>query len=411
MWLRSRRVAGGLILALLVLGVEGSERRLPQGGVGAPFSTRDVQIRSDANAVTFTNADGRWTIFRRCLGTDVVGVGYVARYVSRLGHVVSNDVREDGFGELNNPEHGGIGTFGVELARGSGDRSWENTWHLSMRRCGPFGVTSWSRPSFGPLPAGGAYYRQDVWLGDGWTKRLLRLRYRWRFRRTGVDLYGSVTSLCGACPSPLGPAFVKEPKLVVTLNGQASEQKFRHFATFTEEGVWLRALEAGHNRECSYAGSNPREGTGHCFDEARERVRWSYADTERGGCAVTRPCFHAVFRSHAEQTGSWESRSAQPAGLEAWALDAAEQPGAGAEGCLTIDGEAVYSPAHENARGWEYAGNKAAPDDGYENSMVMAKGWDGCKNALDAPALYRLLQPGSYGFFLSLSLGDGWRRS
>jgi len=42
--------------------------------------------------------------------------------------------------------------------------------------------------------------------------------------------------------------------------------------------------------------------------------------------------------------------------------------------------------------------------------MVMAKGWDGCRNSLDATSLYRKLEPGAYGFFLSLSLGSGWAR-
>lgn len=406
-------VAGAAIaIALLLASFEPNRPRFVTQSTeaGQRVSTRYVQVRSDVSSVVFTNGDGEWTIFKRCLGTDVAGAGYIARFVSRLGYVVSNDYQEGGAGELNNPEHGGIGTFGLELARGEGPRDWNNTWHLSMRRCGPWGITRWSVPAVGFLSDGSAYYHQDVWLSDGWAE-LFRIRYRWRFRRTGVDLHGLVRSLCNQgrqqCASPLGPAYVKEPKLVVVLNGQASEERFRHMSTFTDTGRFLARSESAHDDECSYAGFNARKETGHCFHEARERVRWDYRDDGQGGCNVTtRLCFNAVIRS---VSGPWEDETSR-AGLEGWAYDAAEQPRAGVEGCVTIDGQVVDSPAQENARNWEYAVLAEAEGEPYRGSMVMAKGWDGCRNSLDATSLYRKLEPGAYGFFLSLSLGSGWAR-
>ncbi len=308
-------------------------------------------------------------------------------------------------------------TVSAELARGEGEgRTWNNTWHVSLRRCGPWGATSWTTPAYGHLADGTGYYDQDVWLGDGWVARMLLVRYRWRFDLDGVRLYALVASLCGECPSPLGAPYVKEPKVIVTLNGRAGSEPFRHFSTFSSSGESLGAAASSrHERECSYAGRNPREGTGHCFDGSRERVRWDYLDSASGGCSVERPCFHAVFRSYpvrgtrlalGSRPGPWESRS----GLEGWALDAGDAPAAGAAACKTIEGEVVSSPAQENARNWEYAGNKTSPEAGYDNSMVMAKGWDGCTSSLDATALYRRLERGSYGFFVSLSLGSGWAR-
>lgn len=367
-------VAAGALIALLVLPGGAEPPFATEGFVGPRASPQVVRIRDGANAVTFTNADGEWTIFKRCLGTDVAGVGYIARYVSRHGYVVSNDYREGGSGELNNPDRGGIGTFGLELARGAGARTWNTTWHLSMRRCGPFGVTHWSRPAVGRAQDDSAFYRQTVWLGDGWTDRLLRIVYRWRFRRTGVDLYGRVTSLCGPCRSSLGAAFVKEPKLVVALNGQAAAERFSHFSTFTGAGRSIAEPAGSRDDECSYAGWNARKETGHCFDEERERVRWDYADEPGGRCDETsRACFNAAFRSHARAVERWESGS----GLEGWAHAAAADQPAGSAACETMDGVTVHSPAQENARTWEYAALAPAPGEPFSASMVMAKGWDG----------------------------------
>lgn len=422
-----RKGVGGVVTFLLILFVLwGGWYFFGRGGGGGPALHGFVGKRSaptvrvtvaNRDFVTFTNQDGSWQFFRRCQGTDTSGVGYIGKFVSRTGWVVSNDYLQGGFGELNNPDHGGIGSFGIELAIGQGGeelRDWNNTAHLSVRRCGPFGATHWSGATFG-VGVNAGFYDQDVVLGSATDDRLLRVRYRWRIDPSDVRLYGGVDVVTGTAHN-LTAYYAKEPKLVVTLNGQATATPFGHFSTFAADGGWLSEATAPDDRECSYGGANAYKGTGHCFAASRQRVRWDYAASPSGGCTRPRPCFNAVLMAlpQAVATGPsllagtprpWESK----AGLERWAYDASAQPKAGDDGCVTIEGEPVYLPLQEHSRNWEYASFRNDDGTGYRSSMVMAKGWDGCKNTLDATSLYRLLRPDSYAWFMSVSLGNGWR--
>lgn len=423
------------------------------------ISTSAVQAHASHDYVKFTNQDGEWWFSRRCQGTDISGVGYIVRYVSRGGWLATSDILQGGYGDLNDPAHGGIGAFGLELARGAGaDRVWENTQHMSLRRCGINGVTSWTGAQYG-VGKNAGYYDQDVWLGTADVPKLLRVRYRWRIDPSDVRLYGAVDVEAGSTPrgaassTPAdGAYYAKEPKLDVVLNGQATPTPYAHFSTFDSAGRWLSEDTSSHDRECSYGGTNVRQGTGHCFAASRERVRWDYEPSPSGGCSATRPCFNAVLRALPasavngyslleHKPVAWESVGAAavrprpanltlpppgtrppgqadpsgnlPQGFDAWAQDASREPSAGpaSDGCNTIEGQNVVSPAQENARNWEFGGTRDASGDGYANTIAIFKAWDGCKGLYDATSLFRQLQPNrSYGWFMSLSLGAGWRR-
>ena len=333
-----------------------------------------VHATSDKHAVLFINSSGIWSIFRTC-DSGITGVGYIGRLRSANGAILSNDYGTEGAAELNSPAHGGIDTFGLELARGPGDRTWDNTQHLSMRRCGDWGVTRYSSAYFG-LRGNMGFYSQSLWLGDDINRSLVRLRYSYSIFPDKIVLNGAIDT----CPfGNCGNYYIKEPKLIVNLNGDLGS--WNEISTLDNAG---REIGIG---ECDYRGRNAYRETGHCYTDNRQSIELS----DSGNC----PCFKVGATSGVGDT--WENAR----GLDRWALDASNLPKAGDSGCVTIDGIPVYSPSQQRARNWEYAvfsdGSK------YTGVTVMFKSWDGCKNSLDATSLYRALRKATYYFTTTVS--------
>jgi hypothetical protein len=234
----------------------------------APASAQAATIATDtSDYVTFENADGHWTIYKRCVntnGTDGVGPAYIARYQRTQDITAVEGVGHGRNGEFTDPTEGGLGLFGFFLARGSPPWTPDTSWNISLRRCAfdsdGFGVSSWTNPTYGVNTIGG-WYDQDVWLGDHWASQMVRVKYRWSFGVSGVNLYASVTENCanGACgPSPLGTAYIKAPQFLANVTGSPAGDAYpkpNHISTFGTR-KWLGpcgGLPLADQRNCAHA--------------------------------------------------------------------------------------------------------------------------------------------------------------
>jgi hypothetical protein len=377
----------------------------------------------DADKVTFTNTDGSWTIYKRCIGpkqrgpgsNTTVGPGYIAKLTVPNGAggntVVVND--EDLLCKDGNPPPcasakagpnwgwGGLGSFGWHHARGPGPLGTQNAWDASGRFCAEdtgVGVTS-ATVIAGPTidSSGVGVLDMDVFFGDMWASQLMRVRYRYRIYNSNVKMWALVTEHCanGVCGvNAPGPAYIKEPKFVaesVTGGG------FTNVTTFDPNGTSVFTYSAG--------ATNPDSiGNGQSANANRARVRFDYATTSTACNNTTHPCLNVVMRrlptpatddiSAGGTTSNWQNAAGATSGtgLDGWALAsknrASIDPNDYAQ-CGSND------PSSALVRRWEYGGWKStntstAP---YSRVGVAFHGWEGGHGAYDCGALSRLFGP------------------
>jgi hypothetical protein len=357
-----------------------------------------VSFERVAGGYRFVNGDGAWTILTSC--RRGAGPGYVARLVTARGVLLVDDER--GPGVLNDPRFGGLGAFGWHAARGRPGRlrlGVDSAWDVSGRGCIPARVVEPPRRTGGAVTFG-----IDVLPGGG----AVRVSYRYRFERSGVHAWLLVEQRCphGIC-GPGGRAFVKEPKLVVSIANLGP--RFRRTATFGADGRLV----------CVSRVLGPAQGpilrTGQCEAPARARVRFDYgsaASGSRGGCA-RRPCFNVVMRAWDARAGAlpWQNGRA---GLDAWAVASARRQAAFHRDTGSIDGVRWGchggSPAASLQRRWEASGRRD------EHGRILVLGmlfpaWEGGRGAYDCEPLSRLFGPAGERFavFASYSVGPGWR--
>jgi hypothetical protein len=413
-----------------------------------------VTMTETTDSVTFTNDDGQWTIYKRCVGTNStngVGPAYISRYVTPRGKVAVDGIGKAGSGEFVHPDRGGIGLFGYFEARGNppyvddDPATGDTAWNVSLRRCGAdleqngVGVTSWGQPRYG-VGATGGYYNQEVMLGDTWEPRMVEVKYRWQFTSYGVHLYAAVIEKCpnGSCGAGApGFAYIKAPQFVTNINGplmpeESNSSKPKHISTFERSGKWLgESCDVDDDRNCTHSGyrcdwplpisSHPERSTGKCYAETRSRVRLDYDETTtRGDCdASGGDCFNIVAGALGVTTGPepeplnaatlWQS--AAQLGFDYWARVADGRPDPGGLGCeLAGSGSDVSSVADWRSRNWEY-GVITDSTGRLDKASIGAKAWDGCQNYYDAPAFFRRFGDGAFGVFMSFSLNGGWRTS
>jgi hypothetical protein len=327
---------------------------------GAPPAVPAVTWSENPTAIRFRNADGVWTIYKRCFDATVdgrrhtVGPGYIAR-LERNGVSIVDDYRgrTDTWtpGYLN-AVNGGLGTFGWHHARGAvnqtpaGDDPTTPSVEVGIgrtpqvvegRMCaaanGGYGV--YARNWYGPVRVSPTKinYTIDVWLrdqygdtGEGPSEHAItRVRYRYTFYRSSVSLWALVTTY--AAPNAAGTPFVKEPKFTALTRGGG----FVRMAVFNGT--------TGRSFSKSVALGEP-EGTAvlhtdHAPDDARKRVRWDFEPKtgEEGSprCTESRPCLNVVARSfpvtsaaagilRTEQAANWEGGGL---GLDRWAAASA----------------------------------------------------------------------------------------
>jgi hypothetical protein len=362
--------------------------------VAPPPRTDGIAVRDLGHAWALTNADGTWTVEKRCRSGPrfTVGPGYVSRLVTHAGETLVDDVRERG--TLNDPRYGGLAAFGWHHSRGRPGRlrfSGDNAWEISGRRCardsGGFGVSA-SRVL--RAPDGGAAEPElvvEVLFADAFThpRPLARVRYGYRLRPDELVVRITVTELCpgGRCGRTRARAFVKEPKLVAHVT-----------APWLDRTV---TFDAAGEPVCRYEGAGAARGpileTGQCADEGRERVRFEGGDGCRAG-----PCLDVHVRS---LRGPWAG-----AGLDEWARRSGERPAAFPRDTASLDG-LVWSchtrtPAAPIHRRWETAARRDAS--GRPVAVgVLFPAWEGGRGTYDCEPLARAFGPRGESFAVALA--------
>ena len=219
---------------------------------GTPPVVPGVTWTENPTAIRFRNADGVWTIYKRCIDAVsggrryTVGPGYVAR-LERNGVAIVDDFRgrsdtwTPGF---INAVNGGLGTFGWHHARGAvngtpaGDdpttpavetATGRTPQVIEGRMCaatnGGYGVYARNWYAATRVSPSKVNYTMDVWLRDQYgntgaghlNDAIARVRYRYTFRRSSVSLWALVTTY--AAPNAAGTPFVKEPKFTALTRG------------------------------------------------------------------------------------------------------------------------------------------------------------------------------------------------
>jgi hypothetical protein len=321
-----------------------------------------VTWREARDAIRFRNADGVWTIYKRCIDATVdgrrytVGPGYVAQLKRHDGVKVVDDFRgrtDTWTPGYINAVNGGLGTFGWHHARGpvgatpAGDDPTTPAVEVGIgrtpqviegRMCaatnGGYGV--YARNWYGPVRVSPTKinYTMDVWLRDQYgdtgegpsEDAIARIRYRYTFYRSSVSLWALVTTY--AASNAAGTPFVKEPKFTALTRGGG----FVRMAVFNgpDGRTFNVAMTRGEPEGTAVL------NTDHASDDTRKRVRWDYeAGPGEGtpGCSKTRPCLNVAARSHpvtsssagilrTEQSASWEGGGL---GLDAWAVASASR--------------------------------------------------------------------------------------
>jgi hypothetical protein len=419
----------------------------------------------NADGVTFTNNDGRWTIYVRCIGLGpnrrrTVGAGYVARFIDRLGRRVVDDERPPS----ESPLAGGLGMFGWHHARGMPEQlnavdNPERFRLIEGRRCaqdnenyGPYAAELPDCPdilncSF--IEGNVGRFSLDVWFRDFWgdtghgpgDQGLMRVRYRWRFHPNTVKMWAAVTEFGES--NDVGVPFVKEPKYFAGVGKRRGlrdpgpdNPNFTRMVTFS--GANGRTWAGAHLRGCDPDADNC--GTTQSSRIKRARTRWDFGTTLRqrsGLCTDARPCFSAVMRAYPPGpiiNGNLDGSPVQwmfsTVGPDRWAWVSKLRARAWPED--TTAGRSRWScwPGHTDWRDsrrvtprvlanrrWEYTGRKE-PWNGdpkrnpkpFLMSSTVFHAWEGGNGPTDCEPLVRQFGPvgEDWGVFASYGLNDHW---
>ena len=252
-----------------------------------------VTWSQNTTAISFRNADGVWTVYKRCIDRvangqrTTVGPGYIAE-LARGGTSIVQDFRARGDtvtpGYIN-AVNGGLGTFGWHHARGpvgntpAGDDPTTGAVEVGVgrspqviegRMCAATndGYGVYARNWMGPTRASPTRvdYTMDVWFRDKYgstgapvnSDALVRVRYRYTFYRSSVSLWALVTTY--AAPNAAGTPFVKEPK----------------FTALTRDGGYVRMVVFD-----GADGMNLREAVAHGAPEGTAVLNTEHAPARR----------------------------------------------------------------------------------------------------------------------------------
>jgi hypothetical protein len=358
----------------------------------------------------FENANGRWTIFTRCLGPRAhrrypitVGPGYVARAVRKAdGVLVTNDERRAGGG--NAPGNGGLGEFSWHAARRGGPFfDYNHAWSVDGRNCAldgwalgrPFrtyvGVYA-SRVTDGPAVVDDeGRLGVDVFLRDV-DGPLVRVHYEYRVLADVVNAAISVTELAR------GSAYVKEPKLLAAVSGGG----YTRMAALTADGALARSsLEPNRDGgwssyDCTWMGVNAYQHSGQCDDRARERVRFDFGDYASGADGrCDGRCLDVTMRA-VRRDGTLAPWEGSGAGLDGWAVASASRRAYAPRDSL-LDGVRWNckggEPSATIVRRWELVGYTKNRFGLYDAATAMFHGWEGGRGFGDCEPQSRLFGP------------------
>ncbi len=408
------------------------------GTCGPPPQPKTPHFTQDPDKVTFTNDDGAWTIYKRCIGPSLrtdrktVGPGYIAKLTVGSKVIVNDEdyLCKDGSappctGAKAGPNWGwgGLGSFGWHHARGAGGDTAKldanNAWDVSSRFCAAdtgVGVTSASVIN-GPFidSSGVGQFDMDVWFGDMWTSQLLRVRYRYRIYNSVVKMWALATEHCpdGNCGNA-PRAYIKEPKFVAesVLGGGA----YTNITTFNKDSGVVYTYNAG--------ATNPSKiGNGQSDNIDRTRVRFDYGSSV--SCNNTdHPCLNVVMRSITSPSADDISPSGSSSlwqtstGLDGWAVASKDRATFNAtdtitpSGGLCSGGGAGSNTAHPAVRRWEYGGWKPTgkATETYTRVGVAFHGWEGGSSAYECSALSKAFGPEGERWAVhgEFSIAGGW---
>jgi hypothetical protein len=368
----------------------------------------------DELGIHVTNDDGTWTVLKRhAPGTTAAGPGpgYITKFERPDGTVVVDDP-PDQDGTINDPRYGGLGCFGMHLARRNEffktlqvvNYSWDVTGRHHAHTRGGYGVGA-GRVVEGPGPATVARRKAvvlgvevDFFDGESFGDRrpIVVVRYDYVFWPACVRCQVTVTTGPGAHGGSL--AFLKEPKLVCHSLGSEDGPLYRYVDVYRRDGSLIERFDI-------WTLPDPTAKTKQWGYNGRTRVRFD--DPERG---------HHYFNIVAQALGAdgvgedWEGSEH---GFDSWAQVANEREQL--EPCGDHQAYCRQGPNGTLTRQWEtarWASGKAGsePEPGRPQTGVMLHAWEGGSGYPDCRCCFRRFGPEGESFAASLcfSYRDGW---
>jgi hypothetical protein len=442
------------------------------GFVGSS-NTLTIQVRIDENSsgnyVVFENNQAQMWIGLRCgLRSEAIGdwkpvnmqtgPGYISKLIRTVGNggggpkvlEEPNDPNLKGGAHNLIPLLQGIGVFGTHLGFGTnygianGDYCTSDMPPNPPAYAGVSSTTVVASPTVTNGDTGSVTV--DAYLGDG-TSNLLKVRYDIRVHPSVVNQWTTVTILCGngVC-TPGRTYFVKEPKIVVDLNG--SQNDYTRVSCWDTSASWMSAamgenLPSTPTQYTKWAFSDPAppplgSGTMKCLSgspaSTRMRLLFDYGTPNDGintpepsGCtapvfSTDQTCFIAVGRSFTPPGGPgttldvWENGGSSFAGtsgsFDQWAATYPTYSGRSHLGTTNDCGNPAdnsNSTSGNDRRRWEVYGY--SPNElGRNERGGILKAWDGGTGPGNCFSLFGQLGPANstWGAFTAYSFGPGW---
>jgi len=349
------------------------------GPASLTASTAPV-IRELDDRFELVNGGGVWTVLKQRRQQDgrAAGPGYVSRLETHEGLLIVDDMVDAKLGTLNHPSAGGLGAYGHHHARrvpGEFPSAPYNfCWDVTVRSPSPFeAVARVVSPPAQPTPEL-ATLAIEVTLRDLWES-VAAVTYRYQVRDDEVRCRVIVRSLA-TVRADVGPAFVKEPKVAVSLAPEGGAAAYDLIDVYDRSGGLIRQVDLARMPD-------PRRGTTHLPQPKRGRLRFSGAGM---------PAFDVTFLG--SRGGKWHGA---PRGIDGWALASEERERLVDEGArYCLDREAKLS------RRWEIT---KFPDASAVDAMAI--GWTGGTGAYDCFCAYRAFGPvgETWGTTLVYALG------
>jgi hypothetical protein len=386
------------------------------------FQNQQAKFWIGLRCPDYGSADGSW----KGANTDV-GPGYISRIERLNGAVVAQPVDAAKSGGPMDPGQvallQGVGVFGAHVARldPGGDPTVASDRQVGVAN-GNYcdanprialtsdlgivgGVTAWSVPQGEPrrLDSNTGEVIVDVTIGDG-SVPLFKVHYNIRIHANVVDQWTTVTTLFGQrVGDPPGVTFyVKEPKLVVDLNGDdehATTIDCRNSANivlaFTQSNDPATPRPEGATSKCGSAVNDPAN--------ARVQAVWT-----GDGCDVSTDCFRVVARAagaNASPGATLTSWGGAGTGFDHWAEVAGSRTNNLSGGDGVCSGVFNGGPGDPASRRWEIYGR--SPNENLRDERgVVLKAWEGGVGPSNCAMLYSPLVTGdAFGAFTAYSFG------
>lgn len=371
-------------------------------------------ILNDDDRIQVANDDGTWTIRKRHAGgveQGGTGPGYIHRLVRPDGTVIVDDTSgpnrpPEERGTINDPCFGGLGCFGMHVARQNEhfpDGSVYNyTWDVTGRHHAP------TRAGYGVDGSRILRLEQladrveldvevDLFDGEAWTQGapLLTVRYEWRFLASRAEAIVAMTVGAGAHVG--SPTYVKEPKLVAHSIGAYGTENpnYRWLDMYRDDGSLIQSFDI-------WSLPSPSVDTKQWPFDRRCRARLRAEGTPR--------YFNVIARA-LRSDGSHEDWEPSQHGLDGWA-QAANWLSPLVPGC---DAYCLQGPGGTLTRQWETArwasdGPDSTPMAGRPHTGLMLHAWEGGSGYPDCLCCFRPFPPEGWSCraWLCFSYDAGW---